>query len=482
MKIDQSAQSLKDNVSKAIDAGDLDQALHLVHDFVEFIFTDPLCTAQVFASKDLDDLCQRIGKINLAVLKQKKAAEEFSSHSQPVFVYIVTKIQNSGGHNRIIQDFIKARPEAQHVILSTELAGRSEADYLLNELKTYGNIVLKLAPKGNYQQRLSWLQKCLLEIHSKKVYLFNHHQDSVAVAAIQPEMEIDGSFYHHGDHHFCLGVYLSHLEHIDPNPAGYHNCRNELGIKNTYVPLTIEDKGPRPATLPFLHDDILTTCTAARSNKVEIPYFVSYLDLIPKLLQATGGKHIHIGRLTPWARYRINRSLKLYNIKPDRFIYSPWVPSIWKALHQYKVDLYIASFPYGGGLTLIEAFGAGIPVAIHKHIFSRILSCIDLGYPNAFNWRRPEELLSFCTTVTADQLNDMSKLARRQFEQFHSSRHLSQFLNGEGNASLKPNFLAQRFTIDADEWALWVTRQSSFKQLIYRLFYRAFRLLRARLK
>ena len=43
----------------------------------------------------------------------------------------------------------------------------------------------------------------------------------------------------------------------------------------------------------------------------------------------------------------------------ERFIYMPWVPSVWKTLHDCRVDLYIASFPYGGGLTLIEAMGAG---------------------------------------------------------------------------------------------------------------------------
>ncbi len=58
-------------------------------------------------------------------------------------------------------------------------------------------------------------------------------------------MKLDASFYHHGDHHLCLGVYLSHLEHIDPHPMGYHNCRDALGIDNTYIPLTVDDKGDR---------------------------------------------------------------------------------------------------------------------------------------------------------------------------------------------------------------------------------------------
>ncbi|AJP48538.1 hypothetical protein PG1C_08925 [Rugosibacter aromaticivorans] len=469
-----SLRALSNAVLLLIDKGDIDQALQLIHDFVERIFTEPLCTSQIFGSKTLDDLCQRVGKANLAEVKREIADVMPSQQGLPVFVYIVTKLQKSGGHTRVIEDFIKARSDAQHVILSTELGGRSDSDYLAKGLTKQANIVFEQAPKANYQQRLTWLQGRLLKIQPKRIYLFNHHQDSVAVAAIQPEMGLDAYFYHHGDHHLCLGVYLSHLKHIDPHPMGYHHCRDELGVESIYVPLTVEDKGARPDN-PFLADRLLTTCTAARSNKIEIPYFVSYLDLVPQILKATGGKHIHIGRLTPWALYRIRRGLKRHGIQPQRFVYIPWVPSVWRALQEHQVDLYIASFPYGGGVTLIEALGAGIPVALHRHIFSRVLSGIDLAYPDAFSWREPEELLNYCASVTADDLKVAGKAGRAQFEQFHSSEHLDCFLNDTDYSSPTPHVLSANFSVEADEWGLWMERQLSLRRLISRAAYRAYR-------
>ena len=475
-----SVHSLKENVSLLIEVGELDQALRLIHDFVERIFTESLCTSQVFGSKNLDDLCQRIGKANLEAIKKKNVDVGLSQGGRPVFIYVVTKLQKSGGHTRVIEDFIKAQPEARHVILSTELGGKSEADYLMNGLNKQSNMVFELAPKGNYQQRLTWLQNRLLEIRPKKVYLFNHHQDSVAVATIQPEMKLDASFYHHGDHHLCLGVYLSHLKHIDPHPMGYHNCRDKLGIANIYIPLTVGDKGPRLADLEFLHDGKLTTCTAARSNKVEIPYFVNYADFVPKLLKITGGKHIHIGRLTPWALFKIRRGLKKIGVAPDRFVYTPWVPSVWMSLHDYRVDLYIASFPYGGGLTLIEAMGASIPVALHRHIFSRVLSGIDLAYPGAFSWRQPEELLDYCASITADELVKAGKSGREQFERYHLGEHLHRYMNDDKQSGLVPAGVPGKFLVEADEWALWMERQLSFRRVLYRAAYRVFRKFRAR--
>ncbi len=476
-----SVLSLVESAERALAQGLLDRALRLVHDFVERVITEPLCTAQVFASRELDALCQRIGRHNLARGSSPAVYSWPGRGARPLVIYVLSRLQKSGGHSRLVEDFIRARPEKDHLILATGIGGPSDWAHLTQVFAGQSNVRFLSAPRGDFGARLDWLQGALVSCNPEHVYLFNHHQDSVAVAAIQPEMGFDASFYHHGDHHLCLGVYLDHLVHIDPHPMGYHHCREMLGVENVYLPFTFEDKGGRPDERPFAPEGHLTTATAARSNKIEIPYFVSYLDLVPKLLKVTGGRHIHIGRLSPWALFRLRRGLRKEGIPADKFIYIEWVPSVWKALQEHGVDVYIASFPYGGGITLIEAMGAGVPVVLHRHLYSRILSCLELAYPEAFSWRTPAELLAHFASIKLDALPGESRLARARYEAFHRPEVLSAYFAHYTSALFEVPRMVTSFERQSDEWACWVQNQFVLSRFVGQAIYRFARKLRARL-
>lgn len=463
-----------EDVNLKITKGSLNDALCSIHDYVDKIITEPLFTANFIDSDKLDFLCQEIGRKNL----DRMPKVDFRINQQKKYTYVATKIQKSGGHARVIEDFIKTIPEAEHVILISGIEGRSNIKKFLERFNNI-KVTLESSPSKNYLTTLNWLQKRLIELQADNNYLFNHHQDSVAVAAFQPNMMKKAAFYHHGDHHLCLGVHLNHLDHIDFHSMGYHLCRDELGIENKYIPLISEDKGRRPEGFQFKRDGYLVTATAARSNKVEIPYYVSYLDLIPKLLSVTNGKHVHIGNLSPWALLKINRQLKTLGVPNDRFVYIPWVQSVWKSLHQYGVDLYIASFPYGGAITLIEAMGAGVPVALHKHIYSRVLSCIDMGYKDVFYWEDPEKLLEYCKNITSDDLEKLSRIAREQYEKYHDPKILSDVLN-HSKVIEAPINVIRCFESNADEVAFWIDKQVSINHLIKRAVYRFMKRIRAR--
>jgi len=476
-----SIRELKKQVIQSLSLGDINYALRLIHDRVESIITEPICTAHVFSSKELDFLCQQIGSQNLLSLKTDLHTTNASRVGQappPKIAYLLSRWQKTGGHSRLVIDFINSQPNKEHIIYITGIGGPSNLDYLKKNLSTNTRTKILTAPHGNYQKRLSWLQNELKNCGADHIYLFNHHQDSVIVSALVPELGIPGTFCHHGDHHLCLGVHLAHLSHIDFHPMGYHYCREKLKVDNFYLPLTFEDKGIVGHSVKSLTSSGLRTATAAGTNKIEIPYHVSYLDIVPKILKITGGTHLHIGRLTPWALHYLRRQLRQHQVPENKLIYIPWTPSVWKSLQEHDIDVYLASFPYGAGLTLIEAMGAGIPVIMHQHMYSRVLSGLEIAYPEAFSWADPDVLLKHISKLKREKLIQEGQIARLHYKNFHRPEMLRGFLADSNKATITAPPLNKEFQPQYDEWAAWQEAQLTFLKLIHRFLHRAIRKIR----
>lgn len=478
-KLFDSVYSLSQAVDELLKSkGNLDLPLAWIREHVQRIITEPLCTSHVLGSELLDSACISVGSKVYQSLNLKISEQPIEQPSAP-YVYLVTKVQKSGGHTKVLQEFIRARPQAQHIVLSTELDGASDLAYFSEFASSQKSVLFEKLRGDSYLQKLVHLQKLLIQLHPAKIYLFNHHQDSVLASAVVPEMGLDAYFCHHADHHLCLGVFHRHLKHIDFHPMGYNNCRLSLHVDNLYVPLAVPDMGTEARCDDPKATKGLVTCTAGRSNKLEVPYFVQYADLLPKILQATGGQHIHIGQLSKAALRRIRQGMRQQGIQEDAFVYVPWVPSVWRALLEHRVDLYIASFPYGGGLTLLEAMGAGIPVALHQHLFSEILSGIDLAYEEAFSWRYPQQLLQHLRHLKRDRLRLESGWARAEYEKYYDSRWLSEFLIRCDERLVTPRPPSGRYFRADDEWGLWMEQQLNIRRLISRFVYRSLKNMRS---
>lgn len=442
-----------------IRAGKLNAALRAISRMVDSIGCEPINTGRVFGSKSLDYLCQEIGATNLSRTGGEVRPNNEGQDGR-VTVCIASRLHAAGGHTAALADIIRLSPPGRSIILVTGVGGPTDHASIMHRFASTSDVHFEYVPRGCYAAKLDWIQRRLRAIAPTEVWLFNHHQDSVAVAAAQPHAGYRLRFYHHGDHQLCLGVHLDGADHIDIHPMGFHCCRGDLEIRgNRYLPLVVADQGVRSPSSRFRPDNTLLTCTAANFNKIEVPYFIRYAEVIPSLLQATGGRHLHIGQLRPATLRQIRQGLRKRGLPDSAFQYVSYVPSVWRALLEYGVDIYLASFPHGGGRTLIEAMGAGIPVAIHSHCASRLLGAFDLAYPGAMVWHIPEELFEQINAADAETLSKHSRLARTRYQEFHHEDVLRQALDNEAAPLAAPPLL-DGYRADAMQSALDVTSQT----------------------
>jgi hypothetical protein len=363
-------------------------------------------------------------------------------------------------------------------VLLTGISGRTDIGQLAHLFGGMPGLSFETAPRGSRLARLQWLQERLRALRPAAVWLFNHHQDSVAVAAVQPGQGYQLKYLHHGDHHLCLGVTLPYGEHYDPHPMGFRNCRDVLGrADNKYLPMAVEVRTPA-APARESGPGPLVTCTAAGRNKIEHAYWPAYAEVIADVLAATGGTHIHVGRLSLPYRWQIRRALAGRGVPAGAFRYIPYVPSVAAMLVQEQVDLYIGSFPYPGARTLVEAMAAGVAVAAHDHSQHVFLAAMDMLPPGSCFWSQPEELLHFIASRDRGSLRELGRQARLHYEAHHTPTVMRDALAGDPRAQQVP---ATEFRHRTDPLAQALRRAGEFtlKGLTHRWLLRNARRLRS---
>lgn len=463
----------RERIRRLIDAGDLTSALASIERVVDDVFCEPLNTAEIFADVGLDTACQAIGAASLARLGPAPAV---TPGGPPVF--IASMLQRSGGHTAVLADIARHAGQGATVLL-TGVVGPTHLDALAHLFRGIEPLRFEKAPRGNRFVKLTWLQSRLRSLAPSTVWLVNHHADSVAVAAVQPDQGYVLKYLHHGDHHLCLGVMLTFGEHYDPHAMGFHNCREVLHLSdNRYLPMAVPPAPDRALTAD--RTGPLVTCTAAGANKIEHAYWPAYADVVAQLLAATGGTHVHIGLLSRAYRWRMQRALARHGVDRTRLRYIPFVPSISGAVRELGVDLYLSSFPNAGARTLVEVMSAGIPTAAHDHNGSRFLSAMDMLPPGSCVWSQSKELLAFVQSASRSELQARGRQALAHYERFHTPAVMHAVLMGDDQAGeLPPSPYSHR--ADPLAQALRRARQVSIVGLVSRSVRRWVRRVRASL-
>lgn len=454
-------------IGDLIAKGHLNDALSEINRVVEEVFWEPLNTAEIFADAGLDAACQAIGKSSLGRLAPTPA-----NTPGGVPVFIASKLQRSGGHTAVLADIARHTGKGA-IVLLTGVAGRTRLDELTHIFRDVKPLRFEIAPRGDLSGKLAWLQGRLRVLAPDTVWLINHHADSVAVAAVQPNQGYTLKYLHHGDHHLCLGVMLSFGEHYDPHAMGFHNCRDVLHRSNNrYLPMAVQPLNcDHDSQVVAASKAPLLTCTVAGKNKIEHVYWPSYADVVAQLLANTESQHVHIGPLSKVYRWRIRRNLARNGVDQARFLYIPLVPNVSQALSELGIDVYLSSFPYAGARTLVEVMAAGIPIAAHDHNGSRFLSAMDMLPEGSFVWSRAQELVSFVQSAGRSDLQSRGQKALVHYQRFHTPEAMRAALICD-NVMVGPPKSSYDHQPDPLAQAIYRARQVTIAGAVGRLVYR----------
>ena len=415
---------LKSDVYANVEKGEFGKALEAVRTFAEDIIFDPASVAKVFVSPELDLLCKHIGEAKTRNL----VTEQIEARAGTLI--LASEISKTGGHNELIKDIVRLHLFDSPVSLVltdcfSRLDSKLSADFSLEH-----QIPVDVLTGRDDEEKFSNTLQLICSRPSKRLVLLTHNQDALGVASAFATKAAgwveEVVFIHHGDHHLSLGAASTEFIHVDPHQMGYFHCKNELGhARNHYWPLTVNLGAIQPRDTPFMSQGHLVTCSSGRPEKFEQgAYLYDYWALIPQLLARTQGVHVHIGELHAGQHEKLLANLADQGVPADRFIHVPWVDSVANALVAQRVDLYISSFPLGGGKATLEAMASGTPLLMHESYRSRFHGGVDIAYTGALVWRDETEFLSAIEGLDADVLRLHSAMAKSHYEKFHDEQVL----------------------------------------------------------
>lgn len=416
---------LLSELNNLISAGKFELALSQMKSWLDGLASDFRLHGRVFSSNDLDQLCLKIGQCVLGNRVKRNNGNSVNCSA----VFIASELYLTGGHTKVLKDYIRALKRLDMKVLVIDPADKVN-DFQIIEYFADLPAEIRFSPKfTSLLTKLEWLIENLILLDAKEIYLFNHANDPVAVAAMQVELVPSPIFVHHCDHTFTLGIHIPNSRHLDFRERGFDNCRNNLGItNNTIYPLVAPDLGCPPADERFFANGKLHTCTSG-SYKFEAPYAFHLATELPKWLKTTGGIHTHIGELSAETTNTIRNMLNRYGISQDNFKVIPFVQSLWTGLISEQIDLYIDSFPIGGAHSIVEAMGAGIPITVHHNYVTPMWSNVGYVYPEAKVWQQPIELEHWLAQLDKKTLSSQSKLARQYYLTHHHPDQLPQALS-----------------------------------------------------
>lgn len=385
-----------------------------------------------FGSAQIDALCVDLGRHICAKIVDTLSPLSSGEESRaPLDLYVASHLYDTGGHTPLIGDYIRGNPGRRSLLAITNVdnAMTGMTRNVLDHAGVPASQTL-LCTEPASLEKFKWLADLILRLKPARVFLFNHFYDSVAISACAALVHSRLVFVHHADRNPCLGAFLKSALHVDVSPFCYVCCREKAGsTRNVFVPLVVEEEGYRAFGDGRSRAGPLTTASAGSELKFSLDYSPNYIDAVVELLRSGNGRHIHIGGLREDYLTYFRVALRDAGISDDRIRFVSGVPSVWEAMLEFGVDLFINSFPARGARTSIEVMGSGTPIVWHVGSAETRFHDTHMKYAEAETWQTLGELSGIVRRIDDGWLQFQSRSARRHYERYHAPGLIERYLS-----------------------------------------------------
>ena len=285
------------------------------------------------------------------------------------FLHVMTEAYETGGHTRVVERWIKFAPEDQKH--SVVLLGQTNTNFktLIENINEKKGFIYELGNR-TFKKRIEELR--LIAMQYEYIVLHTHMDDPTAVVAFAyNEFTRPILFYNHASHRPWVGKCISDLV-LDIKSNDYvteklrHIGNNYfLGIPTEDITVKTFDKNKirQELNIPLDKKIIVSSGDSSKYSKVIDGH--NFIDYLFKILDDDTICFI-IGvdkDLKDWSSVKNNKQIKLLG----RIDFD-------KGFKQYlrAADLYLDSYPLGGGTACIDAISNGTPVLSLESAYSNL--------------------------------------------------------------------------------------------------------------
>ncbi|WP_340646703.1 glycosyltransferase [Phenylobacterium sp.] len=276
---------------------------------------------------------------------------------------IATQLYGVGGHSKVVADITRLIGGDKVSLILTDLYGNIPYRRLIGEdlaARGYHCRALLALKAPNVLDRTVELYRLLCAVKPTRIFLLHHHMDVCAVAATYPFRDVT-EFVHHADHLPSLGATVDYSAHVDLTYTCHPICA-AAGLNPTYSGMTLPDvsivQGVSKAEGPM----VFGTCgNIGKYRREGRASRYRWVDWVIPALSTPNSRFIHIGPTDAAFEQEVRQGLADAGLDPQRYVFTGATPNLQAALISHQVDVYVSSYPEGGGRATLEAMAAGVP-------------------------------------------------------------------------------------------------------------------------